>query len=219
MPGDYIVYDIAELSFLVVRQDDGSIKAYPNACLHRGRQLKEYDGHCSRDPLRVPRLRLGPRRCSCQDVPAAWDFPHVDQRPDDFTLPECSVGTWAGFVFINPDPNAAPLAEHLGDIVEQFEVWDLGEPLRRGPRVADHPRQLEDRAGGVLRGVPRQRHAPPDPDLPRRRQQPGRRVGPLLAGRSRPAARRARCSATASPSRRCCAACSTCASTRTPRSP
>ena len=45
--GDYIVYDIAELSFLVVRQDDGTIKAYPNACLHRGRQLKEYDGHCS----------------------------------------------------------------------------------------------------------------------------------------------------------------------------
>ena len=59
------------------------------------------------------------------DVPAAWDFPHVDQRPDDFTLPECSVGTWAGFVFINPDPNAAPLAEHLGEIVDQFEVWDL----------------------------------------------------------------------------------------------
>ena len=23
------------------------IKAYPNACLHRGRQLKEYDGHCT----------------------------------------------------------------------------------------------------------------------------------------------------------------------------
>ena len=37
-PGDYIVYEIAELSFLVVRQTDGSIKSYPNACLHRGRQ-------------------------------------------------------------------------------------------------------------------------------------------------------------------------------------
>ena len=35
--GDYIVYDIAELSYLVVRQTDGSIKSYPNACLHRGR--------------------------------------------------------------------------------------------------------------------------------------------------------------------------------------
>ena len=46
-PGDYIVYEISELSCLVVRTDDGSIKAYPNACLHRGRRLKEYDGHGS----------------------------------------------------------------------------------------------------------------------------------------------------------------------------
>ena len=36
------------------------------------------------------------------------------------------MGTWAGFVFINPDPDAGPLEEHLGEIVEQFEVWDLG---------------------------------------------------------------------------------------------
>lgn len=123
-PGDYIVYDIAELSYVVVRQLDQSIKAYPNACLHRGRQLKEYDGHCSelRCPFHGFAWRLDGQLA---DVPAAWDFPHVDQRPDDFNLPECSVGTWAGFVFINPDPNAAPLEEHLGEIVEQFEVWDL----------------------------------------------------------------------------------------------
>jgi phenylpropionate dioxygenase-like ring-hydroxylating dioxygenase large terminal subunit len=123
-PGDYIVYEIAELSFLVVRQADMSIKAFPNACLHRGRQLKEYDGHCSelRCPFHGFAWQLDG---SLADVPAAWDFPHVDQRPNDFTLPECSVGTWAGFVFINPDPRAAPLADHLGEIVDQFEVWDL----------------------------------------------------------------------------------------------
>jgi phenylpropionate dioxygenase-like ring-hydroxylating dioxygenase large terminal subunit len=123
--GDYIVYQIAELSFLVVRQADGSIKSYPNACLHRGRLLKEYDGHCSelRCPFHGFAWQLDG---NLADVPAAWDFPHVDQRPDDFRLPECSVGTWAGFVFINPDPNAAPLEEHLGELMEQFEVWDLG---------------------------------------------------------------------------------------------
>ena len=123
-PGDYIVYDIAELSYIVVRQADHTIKAYPNACLHRGRQLKEYDGHCSelRCPFHGFAWRLDG---TLADVPAAWDFPHVDQRPDDFTLPECSVGTWAGFVFINPDPDATPLEAYLGEIIDQFEVWDL----------------------------------------------------------------------------------------------
>jgi phenylpropionate dioxygenase-like ring-hydroxylating dioxygenase large terminal subunit len=124
-PGDYIVYDIAELSFLVVRQQDGSIKAYPNACLHRGRQLKEYDGRCSEIRCAFHGFAWA-LDGNLLDVPAAWDFPHVDQRPDDFTLPECAVGTWAGFVFINPDPNAAPLEDHLGEVMEQFEVWDLG---------------------------------------------------------------------------------------------
>ncbi len=125
-PGDYIRYDIAELSFLVVRQHDGTIKAYPNACLHRGRLLKEYDGRCSelRCPFHGFAWELGG---DLLDVPAAWDFPHVDQRPDDFKLPECSVDTWAGFVFINPDPDAAPLLDHLGELVDQFEVWNLGD--------------------------------------------------------------------------------------------
>ena len=122
--GDYIIYDIAELSYLVVRQTDGTIKAFPNACLHRGRQLKEYNGQCSelRCAFHGFTWRLDG---ALANVPAAWDFPHVDQRREEFTLPECSVGTWAGFVFINPDPSAAPLAEHLGEIVDQFEVWDL----------------------------------------------------------------------------------------------
>ena len=122
--GDYIIYDIAELSYLVVRQTDGTIKAFPNACLHRGRQLKEYNGQCSelRCAFHGFTWRLDG---ALANVPAAWDFPHVDQRREEFTLPECSVGTWAGFVFINPDPSAAPLADHLGEIVDQFEVWDL----------------------------------------------------------------------------------------------
>jgi len=51
---------------------------------------------------------------------------HVEERRHtDFHLPTCSVDTWAGFVFINPDPHAAPLAGHLGGIVDHFEVWDL----------------------------------------------------------------------------------------------
>ena len=40
--GDYVVYDIAHLSYLIVRVDATTIKAYHNACLHRGRQLRDW---------------------------------------------------------------------------------------------------------------------------------------------------------------------------------
>lgn len=125
-PGDHIVYDIAGLSFIVIRTEDGTIKSFPNACLHRGRRLKDYEGNCSE--LRCPFHGFAwTLSGELADVPAGWDFPHVEARKDDdFHLPECQVATWAGFVFINPDPTAAPFEDFVGELAEQFEIWDLG---------------------------------------------------------------------------------------------
>jgi nitrite reductase/ring-hydroxylating ferredoxin subunit len=125
LPGDYIIYEIANLSFVVIRTDSGEIKAYPNACLHRGRQLKDYDGNCSqlRCPFHGMAWTLDGELAA---IPASWDFPHLLERSDsDFRLPECQVGTWAGFVFINPDADAQPLADFIGEMDSQFKVWDL----------------------------------------------------------------------------------------------
>jgi hypothetical protein len=46
-------------------------------------------------------------------------------RDDDFRLPEVKVGTWEGFVMINPDPDAEPLEDYLGEIRDHFARWDL----------------------------------------------------------------------------------------------
>ena len=110
------------MSFVVIRTRSGAIKAYRNACLHRGRRLKDYDGHCSE--LRCPFHGFAwALDGALQDVPARWDFPHVDD--EEFRLPEARVDTWAGFVFINPDPVAEPLAAFVADLAEQFSGWDL----------------------------------------------------------------------------------------------
>jgi phenylpropionate dioxygenase-like ring-hydroxylating dioxygenase large terminal subunit len=128
--GDTTVYDIADKSYLLVRTEPGAggIKAYVNACLHRGRALR--DG-----PGRVDELlcsfhgfcwSLGGK---LKRVPSAWDFPQV--RPDEFRLPEVKVDTWGGFVFLNPDPGCAPLAEFLGDLDPFFERWPLEQRYTR----------------------------------------------------------------------------------------
>jgi phenylpropionate dioxygenase-like ring-hydroxylating dioxygenase large terminal subunit len=118
--GDYHVYDIADLSFLIVRTGPDEIKAFNNACLHRGRQLRSEPGR-----------GLSNIRCafhgwcweldgSLREIPCQWDFPDVD--PVDYGLPEAKVDTWHGFVFINPDRGAEPLADFLGDLDEHFEL-------------------------------------------------------------------------------------------------
>jgi phenylpropionate dioxygenase-like ring-hydroxylating dioxygenase large terminal subunit len=120
--GDYIVYNIVNMSFIVIRTKDG-IKAYPNACLHRGRRLKDYDGHCSEIRCNFHGFAWTTEG-KLQDVPARWDFPHIED--ENFCLPEVKVGTWGGFVFINPDLNAEPLEDFVRDLAEQFDsVWDL----------------------------------------------------------------------------------------------
>ena len=73
-PGDHYRYDIAGMSFLVVRTETGEIKAYPNACLHRGRMLKEFDGNAAelRCPFHGFCWKLDG---TLSDIPADWDFP------------------------------------------------------------------------------------------------------------------------------------------------
>ena len=39
--GSYFVYDISKYSIVLTRTEAGEIKAYYNACLHRGRQLRK----------------------------------------------------------------------------------------------------------------------------------------------------------------------------------
>ncbi|MEM7217621.1 MAG: aromatic ring-hydroxylating dioxygenase subunit alpha [Pseudomonadota bacterium] len=122
-PGDHYRYDIAHMSFLVVRTETGEIKCYPNACLHRGRMLKEFDGNATelRCPFHGFCWKLDG---SLKDVPGRWDFPQI--KDDEFSLPEIPVALWAGFIFINPDQNCAPFDDFVRDLAPQFERWNLG---------------------------------------------------------------------------------------------
>ena len=119
--GDRVVYEVADLSYVVVRASDG-IHAFVNSCLHRGTQLATESG-CAQ-ALRCPFHGFTwSLEGELTQVPCEWDFPHVDRS--EYSLPRAQVDTWCGFVFINPDGEAASLAEYLGGLVEHFEPWPL----------------------------------------------------------------------------------------------
>lgn len=126
-PGDWITYDVGPFSVLIVRGDDNVIRAFPNACLHRGTQLKRSETSGASTELRCPfhgwswTLEGG-----LKNVPCRWDFPHVTD--EEFALPQIKVELWGGFVFINMNPDATPLSEQLGPLAEHFTGrWDLAD--------------------------------------------------------------------------------------------
>ncbi len=126
--GDYHVYEIGDMSFLIVRTADGDIKAYRNSCLHRGRLLRETHGKGARNLRCAFHGWAWNLDGSLKEIPCQWDFPSVD--PDDSSLPEALVDTWHGFVFINPDLEAAPLAEHLGNLADHFSKWPFDKRFK-----------------------------------------------------------------------------------------
>ena len=125
-PGDYFVYDIGDLSSLIVRTENGEIKAYFNACMHRGTQLKQ-PGTCGfSKELRCPfHGWTWSLEGQLVDLPQAWDFPHVSA--DSHRLPEMPVDVWEGFVFVNFDREAEPLHEYLGVLPQHWKDWGLKE--------------------------------------------------------------------------------------------
>lgn len=126
--GDTALYDIAGTSIVVVRSAPATIKAYYNACLHRGRTIRDFPG-------RVPELRCPYHGFAwtldgdLSHVPCQWDFPQV--KAEEWSLPELKVGTWGGFVFVNMDLNAEPLDSYLGDLTWHFERWPLEDRYKQ----------------------------------------------------------------------------------------
>ena len=118
--GDYLVYELAHLSYLVVRVAEDEFKAYHNACLHRGRLLRQEDGKKARDLRCAFHGWTWNLDGSLKEIPCQWDFPYVN--PDEQSLPEVKAARWGGFVFINPDPDAEPFEEFVGDLESHFTL-------------------------------------------------------------------------------------------------
>ncbi|HSM95798.1 MAG TPA: aromatic ring-hydroxylating dioxygenase subunit alpha, partial [Rhizomicrobium sp.] len=120
--GDYQIYEIVGKSLIVTRTAPGTIKAFYNSCLHRGRKLVTLPGNKSE--FRCPYHGFA-WHCDgkFKDNPIAWDFPQWKDR--DMSLPEAKVASWGGFVFVNFDLDAAPLENVIGPLASDFARYDF----------------------------------------------------------------------------------------------
>ena len=109
-PGSFIVQDIFEQSVLVMSHKDGQIRAFHNACRHRGNKL------VSERRGRIPAVLrcnyhswcYGPDG-SLRSAPRTECLKNFDKA--DHGLKPVRVETFAGFVYVTLDDNAKPVAE------------------------------------------------------------------------------------------------------------
>jgi phenylpropionate dioxygenase-like ring-hydroxylating dioxygenase large terminal subunit len=128
-PGDFFTYEIGRESILVTRGEDQKVRAFYNVCPHRGKQLVEVEqGRASRITCAYHGWRFKPDG-ELTFVPCAEDF-EGGSPCGKVRLAEVGCEVFAGFVWVNMDPNAPPLAEHLGPVGPQIASYQM-EKMRR----------------------------------------------------------------------------------------
>ena len=131
-PGSYFLAEIDGDQLLVVRGRDDVLRAFHNVCRHRGTAVAE--NPCGKAvrfqcPYHAWIYDLDGKLIRAKHTDELEDFSF-----DGFGLVAVGCEVWQGFVFLNLDPSAAPLAAQLGDLVEHMSRFDFGS-LRSAKRI------------------------------------------------------------------------------------
>ena len=116
-PGSFTTTRVGHVPAVLVRDEEGTLRAFLNVCRHRGSLVCEGSG--MRQTLQCPyhawtygldgRLLNAPR---LEREEAASDT-------EELGLVPLRLETWGPFAFVNPDAEAAPLSDFLGDVPER----------------------------------------------------------------------------------------------------
>jgi choline monooxygenase len=124
-PGDYFEYRCGPYSVIIVRGDDGILRAFQNVCRHRGNSL------CAGSGSDLRELRCGYHGWTWN---LAGTLQRVPNRKGFGTLPlgelplfPARVDTWERLVFVNLDLDAAPLADYLEAVPADIAWLGLGD--------------------------------------------------------------------------------------------
>ena len=122
--GDWSVFRVGREEILIVRQDDGSVKALYNVCAHRGNRMVFADrGSAMKFTCAFHSWQYG-LDGQCTHITDRETF-RDEVVPDDVRMKSVRCEVHAGLVFINMDPDAPPLKERLGLPDGYLEAYEL----------------------------------------------------------------------------------------------
>jgi phenylpropionate dioxygenase-like ring-hydroxylating dioxygenase large terminal subunit len=129
-PGDYVTTRIADQNILVIRGRDRVLRGFYNVCKHRAHELLEGRGNA--------KVIVCPYHAWSYHLDGALRTARGSEKvagfdAGQFCLTEVRVETYAGFVFVNLDPDAAPMAEQYGALAQEMLRY---EPDIAGLRFA-----------------------------------------------------------------------------------
>src|SRR5581483_10906455 len=127
-PGDFRLVEQIPQPVVLLRGDDGAVRAFYNTCQHRGAALvDEVAGHAGRRLTCPYHSWVYDLEGALVGLPDAASFPDLDR--DCLSLKAVRCETWGPLVFINLDPDAEPLQEFLSPV--NADLSEIGEVAGR----------------------------------------------------------------------------------------
>lgn len=122
--GDYRAIETIGGPVLLIRGQDGELRAFANFCRHRGSILLEGSGSCQRIvcPYHAWSYFTDGRLYGCPDMEDAEGFDRVENG-----LVPVRMEAWEGFVFLTFKHDSRSLLDHLGDLPERMASHKLGQ--------------------------------------------------------------------------------------------
>ncbi len=120
--GDYLTYELAGQPVIVLRGDEGALRAMSNVCLHRMSTLLEGSGNTSSIvcPYHAWTYNLDGR---LRGAPAMTQNDGFDRG--NYCLPQIRVAEWLGWILISLNPDAPDPHLHFAEVealIGDFEM-------------------------------------------------------------------------------------------------
>lgn len=138
-PGDSKTIDVMGESIILLRNQEGALRAFYNVCVHRGTRICSSGDDLGPDRLPLKGGVINGKLIMCPYHAWTYDLdgnliaaPHMSEEmgfeKDKIHLHPVLVDTWGGFVFINMSPDSArPFEEHIKKIKAAFSNYPLAD--------------------------------------------------------------------------------------------
>jgi phenylpropionate dioxygenase-like ring-hydroxylating dioxygenase large terminal subunit len=126
IPGlhDFAEYEFLDQSVVVVRTDEG-VKAFQNACRHRGVKLVQGRGTSESGFICPFHGWTYAMDGTNTYVTRAKTFTEHNRRPEDLDLTPVRCEMWGGCAWINLDPDAPPLRSCIEPFATVLDAWQV----------------------------------------------------------------------------------------------
>jgi carnitine monooxygenase subunit len=138
-PGEWRSLEYLGESVIVIRGDDGEVRAFANVCRHRGSRLVDDTGGCARVLTCPYHAWSYGRDGRLIGVPQRNEYPGL--RTEELGLVPIALENWHGFLFVTLERGAPSVAEMMALYESEVAPYRFAD-LRAIGRVTLRPRPL-----------------------------------------------------------------------------